>query len=133
LAPYARYNETFGYVPAIMNVTTESAIERLSFREQIALWASADLIIGPHGAGLTAIIFARSHVPLIEVFPHKYYPSLYHDISTASGHPHFGIMGEPLPASAFKGNDQNACELWHGIDILVSLSCLVFFCFNFFF
>ena len=54
-------------IPSLFQVTYESHMEHKSFKEQVQLWAEADVVIGPHGAGLTALIFSRSYVPLVEV------------------------------------------------------------------
>jgi hypothetical protein len=108
-------------IPSIFDVTIEPAIEKLDFKAQVQLWASADLIISQHGAGLTNVIFARTHVPIIEAFPHKFMPTLYRDIAVLSSHGHFGIMGESVMPSVFRGaHDREWCEMWHGADILVS-------------
>lgn len=40
---------------------------RLSFAEQVALFAQAELVIGPHGAGLVNIAFSPDSCPLIEL------------------------------------------------------------------
>ena len=69
LPMYEIYKNSSGVseIPPLFEVTVDDAIERLSFKEQVQLWAEADVVIGPHGAGLTAIIFSRSYVPLVEV------------------------------------------------------------------
>eukprot|EP00299_Pterocystis_sp_00344_P017904 c8966_g2_i3.p1 GENE.c8966_g2_i3~~c8966_g2_i3.p1 ORF type:complete len:438 (+),score=81.03 c8966_g2_i3:621-1934(+) len=122
---YKRYKEsTQQAIPSIFSFTYEPEIEKLSFKEQLQLWASADLILTPHGAGLTAVIFARPHVPLIEIYPHKYYSLLYRDIAVMSGHGYFGIMAEALPVERYGSPDEaDWCELWHGIDELTEAHC----------
>eukprot|EP00299_Pterocystis_sp_00344_P013605 c6687_g1_i1.p1 GENE.c6687_g1_i1~~c6687_g1_i1.p1 ORF type:complete len:530 (-),score=98.51 c6687_g1_i1:18-1607(-) len=122
---YERYKAEHDTIPPLCTVTVEDSIENLSFKEQVELWATHDLIIGPHGAGLTAIMFARPHLSLIEVYPHKFLPTLYRDIAIASGHGHYGVMGEPLPIKEFERDprDGDYCELWHGVDILNEGHC----------
>jgi capsular polysaccharide biosynthesis protein len=44
-------------------------LEDMSIVEQIRLFASARLVIGPHGAGLTNIIYCN-HPALIELIPY---------------------------------------------------------------
>ncbi len=46
----------------------EYVLEELSFEKQIQIFAEADIIIGPHGAGLLNMIFADDPV-VIELFP----------------------------------------------------------------
>jgi hypothetical protein len=44
--------------------------ERLSFADQVRLFYDADIIAGPHGAGLTNLAFARSGAKVLEILFH---------------------------------------------------------------
>lgn len=44
------------------------ALEELSYVEQVALFANAEIVIASHGAGITNMIYAKKPI-LIEVFP----------------------------------------------------------------
>lgn len=46
-------------------------LENLSVIEQVNLFASAEIIIGPHGAGLTNTVFCRPGTKIIELSPLK--------------------------------------------------------------
>lgn len=46
--------------------------EEHSFRKQVALFENADLIVGPHGAGLANIVFAVPETPVVEIFSPNY-------------------------------------------------------------
>lgn len=118
-------NASNGMIPSLFQVTYESHMEHKSFKEQVQLWAEADVVIGPHGAGLTAIIFSRSYVPLVELIPHKFFPALYQNIAIHSGHNHFTVMGETIKRSDFRAEEKDwlLCELWHGLDILNEAHC----------
>jgi len=102
----------------------EELIE-LTFAQQVGVWANADLIIMPHGAGLTNMIFARNHVPIIEVFPRHFVNDLYRQEAQRTGHPYFPLMSERLNSSAFKDRpiDEINCEYYHGIDIMSQADC----------
>jgi hypothetical protein len=41
--------------------------EKLSFREQVRLFSQADVIVGPHGAGLTNCVYCRPGTTIIEL------------------------------------------------------------------
>jgi len=41
----------------------------LSVADQARVFAEADVVLGPHGAGLTNILFCRPGTPVIELFP----------------------------------------------------------------
>jgi len=47
-------------------------LEDLSFSEQVRLFSQADVVIAPHGAGLTNILFCQS-AKVIELFGHPHY------------------------------------------------------------
>lgn len=46
--------------------------EEHSFREQVALFKNAELVVGPHGAGLANIVFAAPETRVVEIFSPNY-------------------------------------------------------------
>ncbi|HBE66699.1 MAG TPA: hypothetical protein DDW52_00990, partial [Planctomycetaceae bacterium] len=49
-------------------------LERLSFQEQVQLFASSECIVGPHGAGLANIAFAHASAKVLEITtPYRLY------------------------------------------------------------
>ena len=59
--------------------------ESISFEEQVRQSASADILIGPHGAGLTHVLFMRPHSVLIELLPHAWADPGYRTLSHYTG------------------------------------------------
>ena len=57
-----------------------------SLREQIDLFRHASLIIGPHGAAFTNIIWSPPGARLIELFGRSYYPPHFHYLAEVLGH-----------------------------------------------
>ncbi|MGG6296087.1 tetratricopeptide repeat protein [Leptolyngbya sp. AN02str] len=54
---------------------TEMTLESLSISEQAMLFANADVIVAPHGSGLTNLAFCRPNTTVIELFsPDFVYP-----------------------------------------------------------
>jgi len=51
-------------------------LETMSFSEQVFLFSNAEVVIGPHGAGLSNIVFSES-VKVIELFADYINPSFY--------------------------------------------------------
>jgi len=47
-------------------------VSKLDFFEQIHLFENADIIVGPHGAALTNIIFSKPKLKLIELIPNNH-------------------------------------------------------------
>ncbi|WP_127586760.1 glycosyltransferase family 61 protein [Paenibacillus koleovorans] len=57
-------------------------LETMSLKEQIHLFRSADVILAPHGAALTNLIFARPGTKVIELFSPDYVKKYYWVISS---------------------------------------------------
>lgn len=55
----------------------EVVLEKLSLQEQAELFASAECIVAPHGAGLTNLIFCRPGIRVIEIFSPHYVNTCY--------------------------------------------------------
>ena len=59
------------------------ATEKLSLAEQIRLFRNAEVIIGPHGSGLTNMIYAAPGTPVLELFSveniRRHYWALAHE------------------------------------------------------
>ena len=65
----------------------------LSFRDQAALFAQAEIIAGPHGAGLTNILFAPPGADVIEISPADKITIAYPMLAKCAGHRFTGIIG----------------------------------------
>jgi hypothetical protein len=65
----------------------------LSFRDQVALFASASAIAGPHGAGLTNILFAGKKAKVLELFPANAIRNTYFLLSVSLGQTHRALIG----------------------------------------
>ena len=58
-------------------------LEDLSVAEQIAAFRAAEIIVSPHGAGLTNLIFSRPGIRILEVFPQNgLHPSAFMRMAT---------------------------------------------------
>lgn len=62
------------------------------FVEQAALFHSSDVVIGPHGAGLSNMIFCEPGSAIIELLPGRCErPSCFELLARACGHRYFGV------------------------------------------
>jgi len=77
------------------------ALEELSFSEQVRLFSQADMVVAPHGAGLTNMIFSEN-LAVIELFG-SYVPSFYipgfalANLSRGLGFRYGCLMGQSYP------------------------------------
>ena len=67
----------------------------LSFPEQVELFAHADVVIGPHGAGLANIVFCKPKSYVIELIPSEYRNKCYWALSANIGLRYAYSIGEP--------------------------------------
>lgn len=62
----------------------EVVLQGVPFREQVALFYDAEIVVGAHGAGLTNLLFSQAcHV--VELFPCPYVVPHYYYLATAMG------------------------------------------------
>ena len=72
-------------------------LEGMSVREQAAMFANADVIIAPHGSGLTNLAFCRSNTKVIELFSPNYVYHCYWFISNLVNLEYYYLLGETIP------------------------------------
>jgi hypothetical protein len=68
-------------------------LETMPVAEQIRLFASAEMIVGPHGAGLTNLIFCKPGTKVIELFSPNHMHTCYPVISSHMGLEHYYLVG----------------------------------------
>ena len=56
-------------------------MEELPIQQQIALFARAEVIVAPHGAGLTHLVFARQGIKVIELFSPLYVNACFYSLA----------------------------------------------------
>ncbi len=71
-------------------------LESLSFAQQVSLLAQAKVVIAPHGAGLTNLVFCQPGTIVLELFSPRYVPSYFWEIADLIGLAHYHLVGEPL-------------------------------------
>ncbi|WP_052948609.1 glycosyltransferase family 61 protein [Mesobacillus campisalis] len=81
-------------------------LETLPVVEQVQLFSSAEVIIAPHGAGLTNLTFCRPGTKVLEIFSPTYITSLYWVISS------FGNLKHEY----FIGQGSSGQTAWNGLD-----------------
>jgi hypothetical protein len=71
---------------------TEVILEDLTFQEQIRLFYDAEVVIGPHGAGFSNLIFSPN-ARVIELFPSTYLVPHYYYMAKGLGLPYDYVLG----------------------------------------
>lgn len=105
----------------------------LSMREQSTLFASSEAVVGPHGAGLTNLLFCHPDATIVELFAPSYINTVYWIVSNHLGLHYCCAIGSgeatprpPVGVSAeawfwARSGDANA----HGADITVDVGEVV--------
>lgn len=60
-------------------------LEDLDFGERITMFRAAEIVMGPHGAGLAGIIWCDAGSRLIELLPHEWYNGYYARLAVSLG------------------------------------------------
>jgi capsular polysaccharide biosynthesis protein len=66
--------------------------ERLTFAEQVRLFSSAELVCGPHGAGLANAVFA-TEATVVELLQPSHPNPCIRDLAAAAGHRYWYLFG----------------------------------------
>jgi len=70
------------------------ALEEMTFAEQVSVFKNADVVAGPHGGGLTNLVFCSPATKVIELFSPKYVNGCYWALSNQLDHKYFYLLGE---------------------------------------
>ncbi len=73
--------------------------EDLGFLEQISLFHNADVVLSPHGAGLSNLVFCKPGTKVIEIFNRGWLAPVFWQISEAVGLDHYCLFGEDAPSA----------------------------------
>ena len=70
--------------------------EDLSFADQIRLFASAQVVLGAHGAGIYNHIFCPPGATIIEIYNRQRWEHAAHRIANMLGHHHWHVYGDSV-------------------------------------
>lgn len=69
-------------------------LEEKTIQEQVNLFHNAEVIIAPHGAGLSNIAFCQPNTKIIELFSPKYVQTMYRKMAARLQLPWLGVLGK---------------------------------------
>jgi hypothetical protein len=79
--------------------------ELLPFQRQAALFAGAKVIVAPHGAGLSNLVFASPGCTVVEIDVEGSRRSFYSVIAAMVGARHHRVRGQPISPGALQDSD----------------------------
>jgi tetratricopeptide (TPR) repeat protein len=68
--------------------------EDLPFEAQVQRAASARVIVAPHGAGLSNMVFASAGSWVVELLPERYLVPVFRELAAVAGHRYVPVVGE---------------------------------------
>ena len=71
-------------------------LEDYSLKEQIALFAEAKVVMGPHGAGHTNMIFSPQGLVLVDILGSEV-NKCFHNMCLTLGHEYWYMLGDDIP------------------------------------
>ena len=77
------------------------SMTRLSIADQVEVFRNAEFIVGPHGAALANLAFAKPGATLIEFFSRGHYAPCFNRISGIRGMRYGFLVGEPTRIGGF--------------------------------
>ena len=103
-------------------------LSKLSFDEQVDLFAHAEAVIGVHGAGLSNLVFAPAGCHVIEIAGQSYCPVMFEEIAAHCGHKYSRLLCEQVdngrPENSKKDirlDDEQLAALVGSVDDCLSL------------
>jgi hypothetical protein len=82
-------------------------LERLTFREQVDLLARAGAVAGPHGAGMTDLLFAPRGIRVLEIFPPEFVNPVFYSMANALDQEYHYFTGSTLPEDRHPGGSKD--------------------------
>jgi capsular polysaccharide biosynthesis protein len=93
-ANYRRILEEYKIVDYLKSIGFEIVcLSELSFAKQIEKFSRAKIIIAPHGAGLTNMVFAPKNTQIIELFPEDYINGCFWALAGVCRHKYAFLIG----------------------------------------
>jgi capsular polysaccharide biosynthesis protein len=75
--------------------------ERMSLADQVRLFAEAAVLVAPHGAAVTSIVFSE-RLSVLELFEPSYVIPTFYCLASAVGHDYWYLMCEPVGGSDYR-------------------------------
>jgi capsular polysaccharide biosynthesis protein len=88
----------------------EVELEGLSFRKQVSLLSQAEAVAGPHGAGMTNLLFVPRGARILELFPPGFINPVFYSMAISLDQEYYYLVGYSEPEDR---NAEGARDLDH--------------------
>jgi len=97
------------------------ALEDYGLAEQIRMFHEAEYIVGPHGAGLTNLVFCKPGTRVLEISSPRRPGRMFHNISSCRRLRYLNFFAEQDGRAAYRGQDSNIKVDLEQLDECLSL------------
>jgi capsular polysaccharide biosynthesis protein len=80
-------------------------LEQYSLRDQVALFAEAEVVVSAHGAGLANMLFAPPGLVVVDIFESTRFNKCFWNMSNALGHRYWYLVGDTVPSGMTYAGD----------------------------
>ena len=88
--------------------------ESISFSDQVSLFSDASVIVGPHGAGMTNILFAQDNAKVMEIRNRTYHGPCYYQLCDKLGFDYYNLYGTGHEIKSFR---ESSSDLYGNITV----------------
>mgnify|MGYP000194035461 CR=1 FL=1 len=97
---------------------TMLTLESMSIAEQVKLFSVAEIIVAPHGAGLTNLAFCNEGTKVIEIFSPNYINICYYAMSNHLGLSYYYLIGEGNAPAEYVDPHQGDSDIYVDVEKL---------------
>lgn len=94
-----------------------------SVSEQAQIFSDAQVVIAPHGAALTNLLFIQAGTKVIEIFPDGYINNCFHTLASYGSADYYYLLAEPIKQLS---HDSHSLDIKVDIDKLDELCRMAF-------
>jgi capsular polysaccharide biosynthesis protein len=97
-ARYRRLQNEEELLPLLERAGFEKVdLEEWTFREQADILSQAGAVAGPHGAGMTDLLFAPRGIRVLELFPPEFVNPVFYSMANSMDQEYYYLTGYSLP------------------------------------
>ncbi len=85
-------------------------LEEMTFRQQVDLFSQSGVVAGPHGAGMTNLLFAPRGTRVLELFPPEFVNPVFYSMANSLDQEYYYLTGYSRPDDR---NSEGAKDLDH--------------------
>ena len=98
-------------------------LETLSIAEQVRLFAQAEIVVGPHGAGLTNMVWAPRDCKVMEIQHPDYINVMYYMVAEVLHQRYWSCLGTPAGNDSLRHGGAGHDDLTVSIDLFRNTLC----------